>query len=91
MSPIDGDTNGDTSMTDTFKIGDVVQLKSGGPRMTVTGLGDSSTTGEASVYCTWFVDKKQDSGAFPVEAVAHVETARPAVRRTPPGGSWMSR
>lgn len=33
---------------DKFKIGDVVRLASGGPRMTVVGLG-------AEVACTWFV------------------------------------
>jgi len=30
-----------------FNVGDVVQLKSGGPLMTVTGVGSNIT-------CTWF-------------------------------------
>jgi len=32
-----------------FKIGDVVQLKSGGPTMTVSKFGDDNR-----VYCVWF-------------------------------------
>lgn len=34
-----------------FKIGDVVQLKSGGPKMTVSGEGLMP----GSVICQWFV------------------------------------
>lgn len=33
-----------------FKIGDIVTLKSGGPRMTVTSFEQSS----GKVSCTWF-------------------------------------
>jgi uncharacterized protein YodC (DUF2158 family) len=42
-----------------FKIGDVVQLKSGGPRMTVTGFG----VGGDTVTCAWFegTQPRQDS------------------------------
>lgn len=35
-----------------FKIGDVVQLKSGGPLMTVSSVGEKST-----VNCYWFNEK----------------------------------
>jgi uncharacterized protein YodC (DUF2158 family) len=35
-----------------FKIGDVVKLKSGGPKMTV------STIKDGEVWCTWFEDDK---------------------------------
>ena len=34
---------------ETFKIGDVVVLKSGGPDMTITSAGDST------VRCKWFL------------------------------------
>jgi uncharacterized protein YodC (DUF2158 family) len=36
-----------------FKIGDVVQLKGGGPVMTVTHIG-RETDGSQNVTCTWF-------------------------------------
>jgi uncharacterized protein YodC (DUF2158 family) len=37
-----------------FAPGDVVQLKSGGPTMTVEKLGKDPKTQEEAVYCTWF-------------------------------------
>ena len=37
-------------MASTFKIGDVVKLRSGGPRMTVAETGAAS----GSVLCHWF-------------------------------------
>lgn len=36
-----------------FKIGDVVQLKSGGPEMTIDGIS------EDTVHCVWFNDKDE--------------------------------
>lgn len=52
-----------------MKIGDVVQLKSGGPWMTVTEVG------EKKVICTWFVDNKCEHAAFVVETLELVEEA----------------
>jgi uncharacterized protein YodC (DUF2158 family) len=37
-----------------FKEGDLVQLRSGGPVMTVEQVGDRAMTGEATVWCVWF-------------------------------------
>ena len=37
-----------------WKIGDRVQLNSGGPTMTVDAINDDGT-----VRCTWFDDKKE--------------------------------
>lgn len=39
-----------------FKAGDVVQLKSGGPRMTVSMVGDYTRSGGPvnGVLCVWF-------------------------------------
>ena len=42
----------------TFQIGDVVQLKSGGPRMTVEGYEDDL------VICVWFEKTERKSGNF---------------------------
>ena len=39
-----------------FKKGDVVRLKSGGPKMTVSSVGSHADTGgpEEGVICVWF-------------------------------------
>jgi uncharacterized protein YodC (DUF2158 family) len=41
-------------MAHDFKKGDLVRLKSGGPRMTVAGLGEGAIDGQRLVSCTWF-------------------------------------
>ena len=50
-----------------FKIGDVVQLKSGGPEMTVTQVASSET-----LACAWFISANAASvstGVFPKAAL----------------------
>jgi len=49
----------------TFEVGDVVQLKSGGPLMTVTLTEDQTMQldGGEKIACDWFVNGKH-SGAF---------------------------
>jgi uncharacterized protein YodC (DUF2158 family) len=47
-----------------IKAGDVVQLKSGGPTMTVNFVENSSGTEEAA--CSWFINNKKESSRFPV-------------------------
>jgi len=37
-----------------FQPGDVVQLRSGGPQMTVESFGKDKNTQEDVVICTWF-------------------------------------
>jgi uncharacterized protein YodC (DUF2158 family) len=54
-------------MADEFKVGDIVQLKSGGPEMTVTVVGDHY--GTPTVWCVWFVGTKQEKGDFPSGAL----------------------
>lgn len=41
-----------------FKVGDVVQLKSGGPRMTIEAVSENL------VDCVWFEKNKIDRNAF---------------------------
>jgi uncharacterized protein YodC (DUF2158 family) len=71
-------------MSGAFKSGDVVRLKSGGPKMTVTNAGTAHMTGEAFVECAWFVGTKAETASFPPAALA-------AVQPSSPSGSWMDR
>lgn len=50
-----------------FQVGDVVQLNSGGPFMTVTVVEDTSKG--SKLHCVWFHDNRQDSGVYPEAAV----------------------
>ena len=45
-----------------FKIGDVVQLKSGGPTMTIVEIMDID--GETNYGCQWFVGDEINNGVF---------------------------
>jgi uncharacterized protein YodC (DUF2158 family) len=45
-----------------FKVGDIVQLKSGGPNMSVEEVMDR-ISGE-KVICQWFGGRKLERGAF---------------------------
>lgn len=59
----------------TFEVGDVVQLKSGGPQMTVT-LAENQTIqldGVEKIACDWFVNGKHFSAFFPVAALEKAE------------------
>jgi len=56
----------------TSKLGDVVRLKSGGPKMTVTG----NTTKD--IWCAWFTEKGEPVRvAFPEEALQPVKEEGP--------------
>lgn len=60
-------------MADQFNPGDVVVLKSGGPKMTVETVGNEAFGGKMKVWCVWFEDTKQKSGNFALETLKHVE------------------
>lgn len=49
-------------MNGDIKSGDVVQLKSGGPLMTVSSI--DTYDGQPSALCVWFKEGKQDSAVF---------------------------
>jgi uncharacterized protein YodC (DUF2158 family) len=51
-----------------LKIGDVVRLKSGGPKMTVLGGNGNHWV------CQWFNNAGLDEGAFAAEALELVKT-----------------
>lgn len=78
-------------MDQKFEAGDVVRLKSGGPKMTVTGENarKAASWGSAVDVC-WFSDGavKPEFTSFPSEALALAEPRklRP-VEADVPGGS----
>src|SRR5262249_18880955 len=51
----------------SFKVGDTVKLKSGGPDMTVTRIGTSG--GETMVWCAWFEGTKDAYALFQPETL----------------------
>ena len=54
-----------------FNVGEVVQLKSGGPLMTIQAIGDYSLSKglNPGVLCVWFDDKKKVEDVFHPEAL----------------------
>jgi uncharacterized protein YodC (DUF2158 family) len=53
-------------MAEKFKVGDVVQLNSGGPKMTVTKIDDEY------VNTTWFAGDERMDGSFPSDTLSAV-------------------
>ncbi len=49
-------------MGSPLKVGDIVELKSGGPPMTVTGV-DTNLVGYTEIKCQWFFGK-METGIF---------------------------
>lgn len=48
--------------TETFRPGDTVTLKSGGPVMTIRSVSDGE--GAPTAFCDWFVGNKAESKRF---------------------------
>jgi uncharacterized protein YodC (DUF2158 family) len=55
-------------MAEQFKVGDVVKLKSGGPKMTVTQIGEDMS-GTMTIWCVWFDGTARIEGTFPFGTV----------------------
>ena len=54
-----------------FSVGDVVELKSGSPKMTVTHIDNSE--GPVYVWCRWFsAENKVNAQQFPPAALQKV-------------------
>ena len=62
-----------------FKVGDVVQLKSGGPSMTVQEIT------EEEALCVWFnrAEQMRDSFAAPALQIAPPRVKRKVITRRP--------
>lgn len=64
--------------TELFKNGEIVQLKSGGPKMTV--ISEAKIPGVEWVECAWFAGSKHERASFPPDALQRPE---PAEKKTP--------
>lgn len=61
-----------------FKKGDVVKLKSGGPSMTISDLGDYGPLGPADgAKCEWFEKTKRHEHVF--DTAVLTKAAAPAI------------
>lgn len=64
-------------MADQIVVGDVVQLKSGGPLMTVSSVGQLYEGGPINAWCDWFIQQKEpwkkESDTFPLTSLKKVE------------------
>lgn len=67
---------------ETFKVGDVVRLKSGGPLMTVDTIRTEVMV--AGIYCKWFITVKGNpelkEGCFQPDALMKEERVPRKVR-----------
>jgi len=51
-----------------FKEGDIVKLKSGGPKMTIERIANYMHKGRKA-QCNWFINNKKQSGLFALEVL----------------------
>jgi uncharacterized protein YodC (DUF2158 family) len=56
-------------MPESFNVGDIVQLKSGGPKMTVNVLMKVGGFHGGEYLCQWFGGKKLEQGYFPSDSL----------------------
>jgi uncharacterized protein YodC (DUF2158 family) len=62
-------------MKPKYNVGDLVQLKSGGPGMTVTRV-EEPYAGKITIDTTWFAGKKNESGRFPEDTLQPYDAAK---------------
>ncbi|MBZ5612152.1 MAG: YodC family protein [Acidobacteriia bacterium] len=64
-------------MDHEFKDGDVVQLKSGGPPMTIDTIGRFGMMGSEhdQAKCVWFEGKKRMEGVFELHTLTSASSA----------------
>jgi uncharacterized protein YodC (DUF2158 family) len=53
-------------MSNQIKAGDVVQLNSGGPKMTVSWIDELG-----NAWCVWFDNAKQQGASFPLTSLKY--------------------
>ena len=60
-------------MADELKVGDVVQLKSGSPQMTIDGIDDYGNSGTKQARCVWFDGPKKLYDVFGLATLVKVD------------------
>lgn len=60
----------------TFKEGEIVQLKSGGPKMTVKSVSAMGIKKD-ELFCQWFAGSKLNTGYFTQESLIKVVEVEP--------------
>ena len=64
-------------MEQEFKAGDVVELKSGGPRMTIEGIAKYGVAAtHETANCVWFEKTSRKTGLFELHALRHSSEER---------------
>lgn len=56
-------------MSEEIKVGDTVQLKSGGPIMTVSNISTYGYDSFLSAKCDWFIGAKNENALFPLTSL----------------------
>lgn len=80
-------------MSEEIKVGDVVVLKSSGPKMTVDNIGKYDYNDFDSALCSWFDGMKTAEKVFPLHSLKKSESSteeafkatvipQPSTRRT---------
>jgi len=67
-----------------LKIGDVVQLKSGGPVMTIDNIGPLANSGDdrQHAWVSWFDKNEPKNGFYPISSLKKYAGRRPITVRT---------
>jgi uncharacterized protein YodC (DUF2158 family) len=71
-------------MNDGFEVGDIVQLKSGGPAMTIERF--DTIGGQPSAWCTWFDGTRRIDQDFVLAALQKVTSPGLSPSRSNPPG-----
>jgi len=67
-----------------FEIGDMVELKSGGPSMTIERF--DTIGGQPSAWCTWFVGGQRTDADFALDSLQKISSPGLAPSRSNPPG-----
>jgi uncharacterized protein YodC (DUF2158 family) len=58
-------------MAAEIRAGDIVQLKSGGPKMFVSEI--KLRNGVMTAWCDWFEGTTKKAGSFPISSLMHAD------------------